>query len=71
MNKDIQLKGIYVRRCKCGNRTYLDRIAIIPTIYWLQCFQCCRTGKSGFSKEEAIKNWNDNLFSTTNYKCKS
>lgn len=57
--KDPALKGIYVRRCKCGGRPYLDRIAIVPTPWWLKC-NCGAWGKSGMSKEEAIQNWNEN-----------
>ena len=56
--KDPDLKGIYVRRCKCGGRPYLDRIAIVPTPWWIGC-NCGQTGESGLSISEAVENWND------------
>lgn len=56
--KDPDLKGIYVRRCKCGGRPYLDRIAIVPTPWWLKC-NCGYSGESGDSPEEAAKFWNE------------
>jgi hypothetical protein len=57
--KDPELKGIYVKRCKCGARPQHDRIAICPTPQWITCI-CGKTGKSALSKEEAIDNWNNN-----------
>jgi hypothetical protein len=60
-HKDPNLKGVYVKRCKCGARPYLDRISISPTPWWIAC-NCGRTGKSDTDKKEAINNWNqDNL----------
>lgn len=58
--KDPVLKGIYVRRCKCGNRPYYDRIQEEIPEYgcWIAC-NCKMQGEVGVSKEEAIKNWND------------
>jgi len=55
--KDPDLKGIYVKRCKCGARPYYDRIAIVPMPQWIQC-NCGRIGKSDFDKQVAINNWN-------------
>jgi hypothetical protein len=56
--KDPELKGIYVKRCKCGARPYIDRIAIVPTPWWIQC-NCGRTGESDTDKQVAIDNWNN------------
>ena len=56
--KDPDLKGKYVRRCKCGGRPYLNRIAIVPTPWWLAC-NCGWIGESGDSPDEAIKFWNE------------
>lgn len=58
--KDPELKGLYVKRCKCGARPFYDRIAVYPTPKWIKC-QCGRTGKSDISKEIAINNWNNNI----------
>ena len=58
--KDLDLEGIYVKRCKCGARPYLDRIAIYPTPYWIKC-NCDRTGKSDLDKQKAIDNWNNDV----------
>lgn len=58
-HKDPELKGIYVKRCKCGTRPYIDRIAIVPTPWWIKC-ECGRTGKSDIDKQKAIDNWNNN-----------
>ena len=54
--KDENLKGIYVRRCKCGERPYLDRIYGYSSNYWIAC-NCGYRGEVG-TKEEAIDNWN-------------
>ena len=56
--KDKELKGIYVKRCKCGARPYLDRIVIYPTPFWIAC-NCGRIGESDTDKQEAINNWNN------------
>ena len=56
--KDEALTGIYVKRCKCGARPYLDRIAIYPTPWWIAC-NCGRIGKSDIDKDIAIENWNN------------
>lgn len=60
--KDIELLGIYVKRCKCGNRSYYDRIYPGPPLRscWLKCDNCGRVGNTALSKEEAIFNWNNN-----------
>jgi hypothetical protein len=55
--KDPELKGIYVKRCKCGARPHHDRIAVYPTPQWIAC-NCGKVGKSGLTKEEAVENWN-------------
>ena len=57
--KDPELKGIYVKRCKCGARPYYDRIAIYPTPQWIKCDECGRTCNSALTKEGAIDNWNN------------
>lgn len=61
--KDPELKGIYVRRCKCGSRPEYDRIdPCIPTYgCWIEC-RCGLVGKSGNSKQEAIDLWNSGEF---------
>lgn len=58
--KDPELKGIYVKRCKCGNRPYFDRIPIGKPLFWIAC-NCGRIGESGYNKQIAIDNWNKNL----------
>ena len=57
--KDPELKGIYVKRCKCGARPYHDRIAVYPTPQWIAC-NCGKVGKSALTKQEAVENWNKN-----------
>lgn len=57
--KDPELKGIYVKRCKCGARPYYDRIAVFPKPQWIKCNYCKRTGESDFTKQGAIDNWNN------------
>jgi len=57
--KDPDLTGIYVKRCKCGARPYLDRCASGLTTWWIAC-NCGRTGISEIDKDEAISNWNNN-----------
>lgn len=57
--KDPELKGVYVKRCKCGARPYIDRVAIAPTPWWIQC-DCGRKGESSLNKNKAIDNWNNN-----------
>jgi hypothetical protein len=56
--KDPELKGIYVKRCKCGARPYYDRISIYPTPHWIKC-NCGRSGESASDKQKAIDNWNN------------
>lgn len=56
--KDPELKGIYVKRCKCGARPCHDRCPAAPTTHWIAC-QCGRTGESDVSKQVAIDNWNN------------
>ena len=59
--KDPELKGIYVKRCKCGARPYWDRIPISTTPpQWIKC-NCGRTGESANSKQEAVDNWNNDI----------
>jgi len=58
--KDPALKGIYVKRCKCGARPYYDRIAIVPQPQWIAC-NCGRIGKNSIDKQEAINNWNKDI----------
>lgn len=60
--KDPELKGIYVKRCKCGARPYYDRIAIYPPPQWIRC-NCGRTGESDLNKKIAIDNWNNDKLS--------
>jgi len=57
--KDPQLEGIYVKRCKCGSRPYLDRI-FGHGIYWLKCSNCDKTSESGNNINTAVDNWNNN-----------
>lgn len=57
--KDPDLKGIYVKRCKCGARPYLDRIAISPSRYWIAC-NCGKRSISDQDFDKAINNWNKN-----------
>lgn len=59
ITKDPALANIYVRRCKCGERPYYDRILEEIPSYgcWVQC-TCGLVGESGSSKKEAIDNWN-------------
>ncbi len=54
---DNELKGVFVKRCKCGAIPYYDRICIFPTLHWIAC-NCGRTGKSSTDKNECINNWN-------------
>lgn len=56
--KDPELEGIYVKRCKCGARPYYDRICVSPVIRWIKCNYCDRTGKSDNCFQTAIDNWN-------------
>ena len=57
--KDPDLKGVYVKRCKCGARPYLDRIPLGTfTVWWIAC-NCGSTGKGDKSKQTAIDNWNN------------
>ena len=58
--KDPDLTGIYVKRCKCGARPYLDRIMISPIQWWIAC-NCGRTGNSDSNKQTAIDNWNNDI----------
>lgn len=58
--KDPELKGIYVKRCKCGARPYYDRCFISTIPQWIAC-NCGRTGKSVSNKETAIFNWNNDI----------
>ncbi len=60
--KDPALEGLYVKRCKCGERPHHDRIAIYPTPQWIAC-NCGKKGKSALSKQEAIDNLNNNILS--------
>ena len=57
--KDPDLKGIYVKRCKCGNRPHLDRDVSPPTTWWIKC-NCGRWGEIDVDKQVAIANWNNN-----------
>lgn len=57
--KDLELKGIYVKRCKCGARPYFDRICAYPFNKWIKC-NCGRWGKPDTDKQKAIDNWNNN-----------
>lgn len=57
----LELKGKYVKRCKCGLRPYYDRIdPCIPSYGCCIKCTCGNTGKAGASKQEAIDNWNNN-----------
>jgi len=60
--KDPELKGMYVKRCKCGARPYHDRIAIYPPPQWIGC-NCGRTAEASLDKQEAIDNWNNDILS--------
>jgi hypothetical protein len=55
--KDPELVGLYVKRCKCGARPNWDRICIASMPQWIGC-RCGRTGKSAYTKQDAIDNWN-------------
>jgi hypothetical protein len=57
--KDPDLKGIYVKRCKCGARPSLDRDVSPPTTWWIGC-NCGRNSEPDVSKQKTIDNWNDN-----------
>ena len=57
--KDKQLEGIYVKRCKCGARPYMDRIMAGGIPKWLKCDSCGRTSVSDCDKQVAIDNWNN------------
>jgi len=59
--KDPALTGIYVKRCKCGARPYLDRIMIGSIPKWLKCDVCSKTSKSDTDKQSAIDNWNNDV----------
>ena len=59
--KDPVLKGLYVKRCKCGARPSHDRIAIGNPPQWIGC-ACGRTGKSSTDLQKAIDNWNNDIF---------
>jgi len=56
--RDPLLRGVYVRRCKCGCRPYLDRV--IGRNWWIAC-NCGRFGIVGCDILQAIKNWNNGL----------
>ena len=58
--KDPNLKGLYVKRCKCGARPYFDRISAPPFPKWIAC-NCGKTGRSDVDKQKAIDNWNNNI----------
>jgi len=58
--KDPVLKGIYVKRCKCGARPNHDRVASAQPSHWIAC-SCGRTGKSSLNFQEAIDNWNNDI----------
>lgn len=60
--KDTNLKGVYVKRCKCcGARPVYDMIRISPIQHWIEC-RCGRIGKGDQTKEGAVNNWNtDNI----------
>lgn len=58
--RDPELRGVYVKRCKCGKRPQYDRVDPCMPSYgcWITCI-CGKEGLSGSSKTEAIDNWND------------
>ena len=60
--KDERLKGIYVRRCKCGERPQSDR-EISVWSWWINC-ECGCQARSGDSLQEAVDNWNKGDFTT-------
>jgi hypothetical protein len=55
--KDPKLKGIYVKRCKCGARPHMDNISIGSSPTWIAC-NCGRGGESDTNIDIAIENWN-------------
>ena len=56
--KDPELEGIYVKRCKCGNRPQYDRIDPCRNAgSWITCL-CGKEGLSGSTKQDAVDNWN-------------
>lgn len=59
--KDPELKGIYVKRCKCGSRPYYDRICTSPEIHFIACNCGHITVGSSDGKQEAVNNWNNNV----------
>ena len=59
--KDPELKGIYVMRCKCGNRPSYDRCVSPPTTHWLSC-DCGKHGEISLTKQGAIDEWNNKKF---------
>jgi hypothetical protein len=60
--KDPELKGIYVKRCKCGARPYYDRICTSPIIHFIGC-TCGRMAVGDNRKQIAIDNWNNDILS--------
>lgn len=57
-DKDTRLKGIYVRRCKCGKRPFADRC--VGYSWWIYCADCGIQGAKSDDLEGAIENWNEN-----------
>lgn len=59
--KDPELKGKYVRRCKCGNRPYHDRCMAAPITYWIACNCGRETMGVSTSLDTVIEWWNKGL----------
>lgn len=59
--KDPKLKGLYVKRCKCGARPWHDRIYIGSFPQFIAC-NCGRSGVSAPTLQGAIDNWNNDKF---------
>lgn len=58
-SKDKEFEGIYVKRCKCGARPHWDRVSSpFCSGGWVAC-NCRRVGLNAETKDEAIKNWNE------------
>lgn len=60
--KDPLLKGIYVKRCKCGKRPYTDRCPASQTTWWIVC-DCGRESEPELELSKTIDNWNNDILS--------
>lgn len=42
----------------CGEKNNLTYDGLLSEIYWIRCGECCATGPTKDTMEEAIKEWN-------------